>query len=193
MADFKKAYDITMGNEGFYDNDPSDVGGETYKGIARNYDSSWEGWLIIDDFKHKPNFPKCIDVNILEKSVQKFYKMKYWDVFLGDKVTNQDIANELFDTSVNMGGKDAVTFLQMSLNALNRNQKLYSDLVEDGSMGSISLNALALLPKEDIIVLLKMMNVLQGMHYMNYMRKSPIQEKYARGWFSRVSISKDSK
>jgi len=38
------------------------------------------------------------------------------------------------------------------------------------------------------LILLKIMNVLQGMHYISYMNKSPVQEKYARGWFGRVSL-----
>jgi hypothetical protein len=37
-------------------------------------------------------------------------------------------------------------------------------------------------------VLLKIMNVLQGMHYLNFIKQSPIQERFARGWFSRVSL-----
>ena len=51
MADFRTAYYLTMGHEGGYNNDPDDVGGETYKGIARNYHASWEGWKIVDMYK----------------------------------------------------------------------------------------------------------------------------------------------
>jgi len=32
------------------------------------------------------------------------------------------------------------------------------------------------------------MNVLQGTHYVEYMREHPEQEKYARGWLKRVEI-----
>ncbi|GAJ23902.1 unnamed protein product, partial [marine sediment metagenome] len=41
---------------------------------------------------------------------------------------------------------------------------------------------------DDLSYLLKVMNILQGMHYIEYMRKSPTQEKYARGWLKRVKI-----
>jgi len=37
-------------------------------------------------------------------------------------------------------------------------------------------------------VLLKVMNIFQGMHYIEYMRKDPVQEKYARGWLKRVKL-----
>ena len=39
--------------------------------------------------------------------------------------------------------------------------------------------------------LFKIMNILQGMHYINYMQKSPIQERFARGWLKRVDFVKE--
>ena len=47
MAEFKKAYDKTMGHEGGYVHDPDDAGGETYKGISRRYHPGWEGWKVV--------------------------------------------------------------------------------------------------------------------------------------------------
>jgi lysozyme family protein len=126
----------------------------------------------------------------MDELVMNFYKDRYWNPWWGDEIHDQEIANELFDTSVNMGVSRAVKFLQKSLNYLNRNGTLYSDIVEDGVFGENTMRAFNSLPKRDIPTLYKMMNVLQGMHYMNYMSKSPIQEKYARGWFKRVEISK---
>jgi hypothetical protein len=46
------------------------------------------------------------------------------------------------------------------------------------------------LKKDKPELLLKILNVFQGMHYIDFMTKSPIQEKYARGWFTRVEIEK---
>ena len=43
----------TLETEGYYVNDPSDSGGETYCGIARNSNPKWQGWKIVD--KHKLN------------------------------------------------------------------------------------------------------------------------------------------
>ena len=48
MAIFNSAFQITMGNEGGYANNPADSGGETYKGIAKNYWPNWEGWTAVD-------------------------------------------------------------------------------------------------------------------------------------------------
>lgn len=181
MANFNEAFDITMGHEGGYIDDKDDVGGETYRGIARRYNPDWEGWEIIDETKPDINFDE------MDPYVRKFYKNRYWDEISLDDFP-QAIANELFDTAVNMGTKRAAMFIQETLNYMNRNGSLYDELVVDGLIGRKTLSALDRLPPRDDIVILKILNVLQGQHYLNYMKKSPTQEKFARGWFSRISL-----
>ena len=184
MANFDRAFMKTMGHEGGYVNDPNDAGGETYRGISRRYHPSWEGWKIIDETR--PN----IDADRLDNPVKDFYKKMYWDVNLLDNFP-QSIANEMFDTGVNMGIGRAAKYLQECLNYLNRNETLFRDLVVDGDIGPATMNALNSISSGDLEILLVMLNVCQGRHYMEYMKKSPTQEKYARGWFKRVEIIKD--
>jgi lysozyme family protein len=193
MANFDESYDITLGHEGGYSNDPDDVGGETYKGVARTYYPNWAGWIIIDAAKSDPQFPNNLRGNdALDTMIRQFYKETYWNLFWGDQIPNQEVANELFDTGVNMGVGRAVKYLQKALNVLNRNQNDYADVVEDGSFGMNTLGALnQYLAIDDESFLLKIMNILQGMHYIDYMTKSPTQEKFARGWLKRVSINKN--
>lgn len=193
MANFDEAYDITLGHEGGYTNDPVDVGGETYKGVARRYYPDWRGWEIIDDAKSINNFPNNLRGNTnLDKMIKTFYKKLYWNLFWGDDIPNQEVANEMFDTGVNMGVGRAVKYLQKGLNVLNRNQKNYRDIVEDGGFGNNTMTALnQYLSVDDASFLLKVMNILQGMHYIDYMTKSPTQERFARGWLKRVSITKN--
>lgn len=190
---FKEAYNKTMKHEGFYSNDPTDRGGETYKGIARNRHPHWVGWIIIDRMKDDPNFPECLKSNKeLNDLVPQFYKEKFWDKFKGDEITSKIIAMELFDTSVNMGYRRAIKFLQESLNALNRNEKNYFNISEDGIMGPQTLATLKnyLSFDSDYYVFL-LMNILQGKFYIDIMKNDETQEKYARGWLSRVILMKD--
>jgi len=185
MANFKEAYNKTMGHEGGYVNDPDDAGGETYKGISRVYNPSWWGWDIIDQQKDDPLFPECLKDDLdLDSAVEDFYKDKYWDCNRLDEFP-QNTAEEMFDTGVNMGTGRAGRFLQTALNYMNRNGSLFDELVVDGAIGPASLNALSECEKDED-VLLAMLNTLQGQHYFNYMDKSPSQKKYARGWFRRV-------
>ena len=190
MANFEEAYYKTMGHEGGYVNDPHDAGGETYKGIARKYNGDWDGWSIIDSQKGSSYFPGCLDGDDdLQDNVHAFYKHRYWDVNKLDQVSSQTVGEEMFDTGVNMGVGRAAKFLQKSLNYLNRNGSLYSELIVDGAIGPASLSALDIVLNDgDERVLLTMMNVLQGQHYMNYMDSNPAQKKYARGWFKRVTL-----
>jgi lysozyme family protein len=192
VANFTKAYQVTMGHEGGYAKDANDLGGETYRGISRKFNPGWVGWIKVDRAKRQAGFPRSLDRNTsLQGDVAALYKQHYWDKFQGDAIPNQAIADELFDTGVNMGIVRAVEFLQRALNVLNRNQRLYKDLVPDGLFGPKTLAAArAYLRKDRPELLLKIMNVLQGMHYIDFMTKSPIQEKYARGWFKRVDIEK---
>ncbi len=183
MANFHEAFNKTMGHEGGYVNDPDDAGGETYRGIARKYNPQWAGWNLIDDTK-----PNINDAD-LDEHVRKFYKERYWDVNLLNNFP-QVVANEMFDTGVNMGIGRAAKFLQESLNYLNRNGSLFRDLVVDGDVGPATMNGLSKLSSGDGDILMIMLNVCQARHYMEYMTKSPTQEKYARGWFRRVRLTK---
>jgi len=180
-----------MGHEGGYTDDPIDAGGETYKGISRKYHPHWDGWVIVDTFK-LPGWrvSKMAEHEELQRLVRLFYKQTFWNPWLGDFVANisQEVAEEMFDTGVNMGVHRCQKFLQEGLNKLNRAEKLYPNLVEDGKVGSRTLSALKKLPAKDHEVLLKMLNVMQGRHYLAYMSKSEDQERFARGWFSRVSL-----
>ena len=183
MGKFLKAYKITMSHEGGYINDPLDAGGETYKGIARRYHPEWQGWSVIDACSDKRKIPH----KLLQKSVYSFYKKKYWDVYRADYL-NQKLANELFDTGVNMGTHRASKFLQMSLNYLNRDNLLFTNLIVDGKISTKTMLALDKIKKSDLDCLLKILNILQGKHYLSYIDKRSSQKRYVRGWMKRVKL-----
>ena len=190
MQNFKEALDKTLVYEGGYANDEDDAGGETYKGISRRYNPSWYGWNIIEKVKLETpeEFPRNLDDNIeLQKLLADLYKQLYWDRFWGDAIPSHEITEKLFDISVNLGVKRAVIYLQEGLNLLNRNQKNYNDIGMDGVFGKNTLKVLInYLDSDKPDSLLKIISILQGMHYIDYMRRSPKQEKYARGWLKRV-------
>lgn len=189
MAEFSTAFDITSAHEGGYANDPLDRGGETYRGIARVHHPAWAGWKRIDARRGKPGFPKVLDQDsALQTDVKTFYKNEFWDRFAGDDLPDQAVANELYDTAVNMGVRRAVRFLQSSLNLLNRNQRDYEDLIVDGWLGDKTLAALSKLLRKDrrSDPLVKMMNIQQGARYVEIMVGDASQERFARGWIKRT-------
>lgn len=104
MANFDIAFKRTAQFEGGYVYDPDDNGGETYAGISRKSNPKWAGWKTIDSAKKKSNFPKSLKNDIiLQTQVKTLYRTNYWNTIWGDKITNQDVANDLYDTGVNMG------------------------------------------------------------------------------------------
>lgn len=118
MADFLTAYRLGHKNEGDYANDPLDRGGETWRGIARKMHPTWPGWAIVDQFK-KGKTVKQINATLktitrLQEMVLEFYKVKFWDVFRGDEIKYQFIANELYDAAINTGHVPAIKMLQNS-------------------------------------------------------------------------------
>jgi lysozyme family protein len=188
MANFEQAYLKTAQAEGGYANDPNDYGGETYCGISRVHHPAWFGWKIIDAHKQTPKFPAILaTLPELSQRVKSFYKQVFWDTIWGDLLPDQNIAEELYDTSVNCGLK--VKYLQTALNVLNRNGTLYFDIQVDNRMGNQTLEALQSYGRFDRYALLyKVMNILQGAHYIEIMQRDQSQEGFARGWLKRVKF-----
>lgn len=99
------------------------------------------------------------------------------------------IAEELFDTAVNLGVGRAAEFMQKSLNVLNRNGKTYNDIPVDRVIGKMTIAALHVcLKTRGAALLYKVLNILQGAYYLEIMQKDPNQEAFAGGWLARVKI-----
>lgn len=192
MANFEIAYKITSVIEGGYANDRDDKGGETYKGIARNAAPNWPGWVAIDNIKIRVGInPSAINKEAakfpqLEALVLSHYKQNYWDANTLDAIKDQAVANEVYDTGVNMGVKVAGRFLQVALNVLNLNGKRFPDLIEDGVVGTKTALTFNVLPDSDVKYVLALLNAQQGARYIDICKKNPVQEKFMRSWASRL-------
>jgi lysozyme family protein len=180
MTSFNTAFIKTLGHEGGYVNDPDDPGGMTYRGIARNHWPDWRGWKLID------KAPKHIDHVALNPVVAEFYEDHFW-VPLKCNEFPQFVANELFDTGVNMGLIQAGKFLQRALNLLNNNEKRYKNIVVDGMIGPLTIATFHMVTVHRQPLLAKVMNIMQGAFYIELMEKSEVREKYL-GWFNRVHL-----
>lgn len=186
MADFNKAFAITLGHEGGYSNDPNDPGGETIYGVARTKNPSWGGWAILDNLKKDANnFPKnaLADSSIMSH-VKALYKKNYWDIHLLDTMVSQEIANEIFDTGINVGPGKAASFLILALDLLNRGGKDYADVPEDGKIDPSDVGILNVHKRPQNV--LKALNGLQFMHYYTITKSKPAFETYFNGWLNRI-------
>lgn len=109
MADFLISFNRTEKNEGkdIWTKVDGDSGGETWSGISRKANPSWSGWKILDQIKNKKNGQK-ISTPELEERKQSLYRTNYWNPIWGDEIKNQKVANDLYDTGVNMGPSTSI-------------------------------------------------------------------------------------
>lgn len=136
MANYNIAYNKVIKVEGGYVNDPDDAGGETYMGISRKFNPNAKFWKVIDEIKSiNKNITNKEMNTILKKNnsivgeIKNIYKNKYWDKLYLDNLNSQKIAEELFDTAVNMGVSVAVKILQNSLR-VKTDGKMTNDLIK---------------------------------------------------------------
>lgn len=185
MAVFEIAYKRTAINEGGYSNNVNDRGAETYKGISRRAWPNWMGWKHIDDAKSSNAFPALLESNtVLQQTiVPEFYQQNYWAKIKATEIQSQEVANELYDSAVNFGDFTAIMMLQRSLNLLNKNARLWPDLLLDGKMGVATLEATN---KANSSALLKSLNGFQFMKYALICEHDPSQEVFYLGWLNRI-------
>lgn len=103
------------------------------------------------------------------------------------------IAEELVDTGVNMGVQVAGKFLQRALNVANRAGRDYRDIAVDGQVGPATYEALRSFikarGKDGELVMLTMLNSLQGARYIELCELREQNESFVYGWFRhRVTI-----
>jgi lysozyme family protein len=179
-----KIIDGILVAEGGYVNDKDDAGGETMYGITVTTAKANGYYGAMKDL------PRATAIQI--------YKNKYWFEPKFDKVAvlSPEVAAELCDTGVNCGVSFAEGVLQSALNLLNRQEADYKDVPEDKVIGNATLSALGayLLKrgKEGELVLLRMLNVMQGSRYIELAKTKPSQEGFIYGWFlNRVKVKGD--
>ncbi|MXV51281.1 hypothetical protein GS399_09900 [Pedobacter sp. HMF7647] len=187
MAEFENAYKITMTNEGGYANNKLDKGGETYKGIARNFWPNWAGWPTIDRVKAtSSNLNADLDSNdTLEQLVHSFYKRNFWDTENLDNIRSQELANQAFDIAVNMGTSIAAKFLQKGYNAVHSE----TPLLIDGGIGPITVEAVN---SSEPCPIYDAINVLRKERYDNIIASNPSQVIFKNSWYSRIKPFDDS-
>ncbi|HPO09422.1 MAG TPA: glycosyl hydrolase 108 family protein [bacterium] len=180
---FDRALARLLEAEGGYVNDPDDAGGETYRGIARRFHPDWPGWNIVDMAKQTPDLWSLPD---LQERVAEFYRAEFWSRFRGDDIPDE-IAAELLDIAVNLGVHRAVQFLQRALNLW----PFEGDwLAVDGIMGLATEARVNVLRPDEIRAIVTILNILQGVHYIERVEDRPVNAKYLKGWLKRVTLER---
>lgn len=109
MSNFDRAMDIILDEEGGYNNDPNDPGGETKFGIS------------------KRTYPDVDIKNLTRDGAKLLYKRDFWDQVSGDELP-WPLCLYVGDAAINQGVKPAISMLQHAL-----------DTVQDGILGRVTL------------------------------------------------------
>jgi lysozyme family protein len=197
MTDFMTAFNKALSNEGYISSNPADKGGFTYKGISRIKHPTWPGWKIKDSIYRSTDLSRSRDYKsvqqlynntALQTAVTNFYRTEFWNKIQGDLLPSQLIADELFDSSINLGVPVASEFLQKTINLLNRNTNLYPDITVDGIIGSQTLSALnKCMSANGEKLLFNLLNFYQAKRYIEIMERDRTQEIFI-GWFNRIEV-----
>lgn len=183
MADFKKALLITMGNEGGYNHGVGE--NETFFGIDRGYNGSWPGWKLIDQIKTQNPGKKDSQLNgvfkslpVLMDSKDHFYKTNYWDTLKLDLISDQQVANILFDDNVNPCEINAARVMQSAAVACG------ASLTVDGQVGNQTITAVnSINPKTYYSAVV----IIREFHYKHEVVVNPKQVQWLHSWLGRLT------
>lgn len=165
MADFKPAFDKMLLDEGGLKlhTVEGDRGGQTYGGIARNYNPSWPGWAFIDRGETPPT-----------QLVYDFYREAYWLPIRGDDLP-QRIAESIFNFAVNTSAPFKPTVAV----------KLAQAVIGATPDGVIGARTVALLNAIDPNLFVANYTLAKLARYAAIANKNPSQRKFLLGWLNR--------
>jgi len=160
MADFNQAISKTLVHEGGskFTDDANDHGGATKYGISQR------------------SYPDVDIKNLTEGQAKDIYQRDYWNRVRGDDIHSQIIAENIFDTCVNMGVKSGSKLAQLSMGIEPA----------DGIIGSQSLRVINSADEK----LFSAKFALEKMQrYADICTADSSQKKYLLGWLNRTLAS----
>lgn len=159
--------------DGYVDH-PNDRGGPTKDGITEVVAraNGWQGSMR--------ELPDAL--------VRKIYRNRYivepkFDLVA---VIDENVGFELIDTGVNMGPVRAAGFFQEWLNGFNMQGSRYHDVMVDGRVGEVTLDAFRKYRRwrgaEGALVMVYALNCSQGAKYLEFTQNQETQEDFLYGW-----------
>lgn len=158
IENFDKCFELVLGHEGKYVNDPRDPGGRTNMGVTQRNWETYVGHPVDEAVMRK----------LTKDQVKPFYKKMYWDRIKGDYLPS-GIDYAVFDFAVNSGVNKAAKCLQE-----------IAGVPVDGIIGPKSLEAIeSCNPDQTIDALCDMrMEFLKGLSSF---------KTFGKGWSIRVA------
>lgn len=112
---FDEAFEMLIGHEGGYSNNPDDPGGETMFGVTKNV-------AVANGYTGR-----MIDLPL--DTAKSIYRKSYWDSIQAGSLP-EAVRFDVFDASVNSGPGQAIRFLQRA-----------TGVTDDGRLGPLTIRA----------------------------------------------------
>jgi len=108
----------------------------------------------------------------LQNEVETFYEIQFWNRISGSLISDQTVANSIFDFAVNAGVGTSATLAQM-----------VSGTKADGVIGPQSIEAINKIPTDHFLAAFTVAKIAR---YINIVKKRPSSRKYFYGWVCRA-------
>lgn len=167
MAQVSKLVPYILKFEGWFVNDPDDLGGETCKGIT------FKTYKLYRQRKKLPT-PTIEDLKIIsDEEFTSILKEMYWDACKADFIESQSVANAIVDWAWNSGTTTAVKEIQKVLGVKS-----------DGVIGNITLSAIN---SHSPLPLFGLIQQTRKDYIDRICKARPVNQKYRKGWMNRIN------
>lgn len=162
MADARKLTPFILKWEGGFANHPLDKGGATNKGITINTFRSFYPDATVEDLK-----------KMTDEQWENIFRAGYWDVWQGDKIRHQSVANIVVDWAWASGTRTSIKQVQNILG-----------VKADGIVGPKTLGALNNTNQQELF------NDIKAARYRfieAIIARDPSQAVFRKGWQNRIN------
>lgn len=164
----------TLSAEGGFNRDLGDGAGMTYRGLTEVYDADWGGWEYLREWIQKNGYPKEETIfPELEASAIAYYRSHYWPLVQGDQLTSQEMADFVFDFTVNSG--KARKQINIAINKALGNKVV----PEENTLGSDSVAYLNQYPAKIYPYIVEQRKT--------YLQSLSSWESFGKGWLNRIA------
>lgn len=157
---FKKSLAFVLIDEGGNDDDPTDHGGRTSRGVTQKEYDAWRSEQLL---------PSKDVWTASESDIEEIYHDEYWNPYCDNFPSGIDYL--YFDMAVNAGPHRAAILLQRSLG-----------LTQDGRIGPITREAVA---AADPFRLVHDYTDIKKHYYYAIVEAEPDQKRFLHGWLNR--------
>ena len=174
MADFQKALNRVLKHEGGFQNHAADRG--NYNSLGECVGTNWGiAARTYEAFLRKP--PNARDMKLMTKEeAGEIYRALFWNRIQGDQITNQPVADILFDGYVNHGTA-GIRLMQRVLG-----------VTPDGKVGKQTLAAMHARPSKEVFNQYKQARIT---FYKNLVVNRPTNAPFLKGWLNRINSFTD--